>query len=480
MASFYGTTPTLGPRFCSVLASFAHLPGQPFLDALPEQRLQQLAEQEGVSFGNHANSTYTPALTTWTFLLQVSSASKCCVAAVARLAVLMTVLQRPVPAAHTGAYCKARAKLPLRFLQCATRTLAAEVEDQAPDSWRWYGRRVVLVDGSSTQLPDTEANQAAYPQSSQQQPGLGFPMMRLVVLMAFATAVVLDAAEGPCQGKESGETALLRTLLGSLRVGDVVVADRHYCSYWQFALLQERGIDVAARLHQLRHCDFRRGERLSRGDTIQTWHKPQRPEWMAEATYACLPERLRVRLVRVMVAHPGYRSRKIVVATTLLEASHYSSVAIGDLYHRRWHVELDIRSIKQTMKMEELSCKTPAMACKELWAHLLAYNLVRRVMAAAAWESGKSPRQLSMAGALQTLESFRGELQRVEAGGVEAFALVATILRLLGAHAVGHRPGRVEPRRVKRRQQKHPLLRQSRPAARAALMEGRAEGGERS
>ena len=150
MSSFYGPS-TLGSRFCSVLASFAHLPGQPFLDALPEQRLQQLADQEGVSFGNHCNSIYSPAVTTWTFLLQVSSATKCCVAAVARLAVLMTVLQRPIPSAHTGAYCKARAKLPLALLRRAACALAAEVEDQAPDPWRWHRRRVILVDGSSTQ-----------------------------------------------------------------------------------------------------------------------------------------------------------------------------------------------------------------------------------------------------------------------------------------------------------------------------------------
>ena len=302
--------------------------------------------------------------------------------------------------------------------------------------------------------------------------------MRLVVLMAFATAVVLDAAEGPCQGKDSGETALLRALLDSLRGGDVLVADRHYCSYWQFALLQERGVDVAARLHQLRRCDFRGGERLGRGDTIQTWSKPACPAWMDEETYARLPDRLRVRIVRVLVAHPGYRSREILVATTLLDASQYTRDAIGDLYHRRWHVELDIRSIKQTMQMEELSCKTPEMARKELWAHLLAYNLVRRVMAAAAWESGKSPRQLSMAAALQTLEAFRGELQRVAVGSAESLALVQTVLRLIGTHEVGNRPGRVEPRRVKRRQQKHPLLRQSRQAARAALLAGRVEGGQ--
>jgi putative transposase len=479
MSSFYGP-PTLGSRFGSVLASFALLPGQPFLDALPEQHLQQLADQEGVSFGNHCNSIYTPAVTTWTFLLQVSSATKCCVAAVARLAVLMTILNRPIPSAQTGAYCKARAKLPLTFLRRAACVLAAEVEDQAAEHWRWHRRRVLLVDGSSTQLPDTEANQVAYPQSSQQQPGLGFPLMRLVLLIAFATAVILDAAEGPCQGKESGETALLRSLLDSLRRGDVLVADRHYCSYFQFALLQERGVDVAARLHQLRRCDFRRGERLGRGDRVQIWVRPARPDWMEEATYERMPECLRVRIVRVLVEQPGYRSHKILVATTLLDASQYTRKEIGDLYHRRWHVELDIRSIKQTMKMEELSCKTPGMARKELWAHYLAYNLVRRVMAAAAQEANKLPRQLSMAAALQTVEAFRGELQRAEPGSVESAALVKIVLTALGSHEVGNRPGRVEPRRVKRRQQKHPLLRQPRREARAALLEGREEGGERS
>jgi Transposase DDE domain len=479
MSSFYGTS-RLGSRFSSVLASFAHLPGQPFLDALPEQRLEQWAEQEGVSFGNHGNSIYTPAITLWTFLLQVSSASKCCVAAVARLAVLMTILHRPIPSAHTGAYCKARVKLPVTFLRRVVCTLAAEVEDQAPDSWRWQQRRVLLVDGTSTQLPDTEANQAAYPQSSQQQPGLGFPMMRLVVLIAFATAVLVDAAEGPCQGKESGETALLRSLLDSLRAGDVLVADRHYCSYFQFALLQERGVDVAARLHQLRRCDFRDGERLGHGDIIQTWARPARPDWMDAETYACMPDSVRVRIVRVLVEQPGYRSRKILVATTLLNAYQYTAKEIGDLYHRRWHVELDIRSIKQTMKMEELSCKTPERACKELWVHLLAYNLVRRVMAAAAWESGKLPRQLSMAAALQTLEAFRGELQRVEVGSTAAAALVQIVLTAIASQEVGHRPGRVEPRRVKRRQQKYPLLRQPRQEARAALLAGGREGGEAS
>jgi len=245
-------------------------------------------------------------------------------------------------------------------------------------------------------------------------------------------------------------------------------------------MLLERGVDVAARLHQLRRCDFRGGERLGRGDTIQRWCKPARPSWMDAETYARMPEYVRVRIVRVLVEQPGYRSDKILVATTLLDARQYTRQEIGDLYHRRWHVELDIRSIKQTMKMEELSCKSPEMARKELWAHLLAYNLVRRVMAAAAWESGKSPRQLSMAAALQTLEASRGELQRAEADRAPSLALVRIVLTAIASHEVGKRPGRVEPRRVKRRQQKHPLLRQPRHEARAALLEGSPQGGEAS
>lgn len=244
--------------------------------------------------------------------------------------------------------------------------------------------------------------------------------------------------------------------------------------------LQERGVEVAARLHQMRRGDFRRGQRLGRDDRLQMWLRPPRPDWMDEATYGRMPEYLRVRVIRVWVEQAGYRSHKIVVATTLLDASRYSRQAIGDLYHRRWHVELDIRSIKQTMKMAELSCKSPDMARKELWAHLLAYNLVRRVMAASAVAAHTSPRQLSMAAALQTLEAFRGELQRVAPGSAESVALVKLVLAAMGAHEVGNRPGRVEPRRVKRRQQKHPLLRQSRQAARAALLRPGPSEGEQS
>lgn len=471
--SFYGST-TLGSRFVDTLRSFAQQDDHPFLSALPEARLNQIAAEENVSFGQGDHDVYTPAITTLAWMFQCASAAKSCVAAVSRVIVLLVALGRPAPSARTGAYCKARFKLPLTFLQRVCRELASEVEDQAPNSWRWHSRRVVLVDGTECSLPDTATNQAAYPQSSQQQPGLGFPTMRILVFIAFATAVVLDAAEGPCQGKETGETALLRMLLGSLRAGDVVVADRYHCSYFQIALMLACGVDVAIRLHQRRSHDLRRGRRLGAGDRLQTWVRPVQPDWMDDATYAQMPATLQIRLVRVVVHQRGYRSPEIFVATTLLDSETYTSGDIGDLYHLRWHVELDLRSIKRTMRMAELVCKTPEMVRKELWMHLVTYNLVRRVMAAAAEQSGRTPRQLSFAGALQTLEAYRGELQRAEGGTELSRRLLATLLRAIGSHEVGNRPGRVEPRRVKRRQQKYPLLRQPRAAARAALLNGTA------
>jgi hypothetical protein len=358
--------------------------------------------------------------------------------------------------------------LPEPFLRGLTATVGTALEDQAPTAWRWHNRRVLLVDGTEVTLPDTPANQAAYPQPSSQKPGLGFPMIRLVVLLTLATAGVIDAALGPYQGKETGETALFRQLLDQLRPGDVVVADRYYCSYWMMALLMRLGVDAACRLHASRHYDFRIGQRLGRGDHVVVWLKPARPDWMDEATYAHIPETLTVREVRFRVEQPGYRSEAIVVATTLRDEAQYDRDQIADLYHRRWHVELDLRSIKQTLRMEQLSCQTPEMARRELWVHLLGYNLVRKVMAQAAWTAGRCPRQVSFAGAVQTLEAFRGLLLGPSAD--TPTAVTRLVLLAISAHPIGNRPGRCEPRCVKRRPKAYPRLQKPRAEARAKLL----------
>jgi hypothetical protein len=301
---------------------------------------------------------------------------------------------------------------------------------------------------------------------------MGFPTIRLVVLLAFATAVLVGAAWGPWRGKETGETALFRQLLDQLRTGDVVVADRYYCSYFMIALLQARGVDAAFRLHQLRHYDFRRGRRLGHDDHVVEWLRPQRPTWMDEATYASMPETLTIRELRFRVAVPGCRSPEIVMATTLLDHRAYSTDDIADVFHQRWHVELDLRSIKQSLGMEMLVCKTPAMVHKEIWAHLLGYNLVRKAAAQAAWERGLQPRQISFAGTAQSLAAFAGAL--IASDAQQRASIYQTLFIAIATHTVGDRPNRVEPRRLKRRIDKYPMLRQPRAQERAAILNGEA------
>jgi hypothetical protein len=421
----------LGSRFTTTLTTFAHDPGNPFDQTLPQSFVDHVADDHNVHFADGDDDIYTPAVTLWAFLTQVLSAGKSCVAAVARVMALRIALGLPSCSANTGAYCKARGKLPEEFLSELTYLVGDAVEDQAPDGWGWRGRRVLLVDGCELTAPDTPENQTVYPQPSSQKPGLGFPMIRLVVLLTFATASLVGTACGPRRGKETGEPALFRQLLDRLRTGDVVVADRYYCSYWMVTLLWQRGVDVVFRLHQRRGYDFRRGRRLGTGDHIVVWSKPERPAWMDPDTYARLPEQLTIREIRFRVATPGYRAETLVVATTLCDAGRSSKDDIADLYHRRWHVELDIRAIKQTLKMEYLVCKTPAMVRRELWAHLLGYNLVRKVMAQAAAVRGLIPRQVSFAGAVQTLEAFRWLLlcSREEARGSVCVALLLALVQ---------------------------------------------------
>jgi hypothetical protein len=456
--------PAPRPTFAATLRSFAQG------DALPLQDLEDLCDQEGIHFGHGDDDVWTPAVTLWALLAQCLSGSKSCVAAVARVLVLRVAMGLPPCSAATGAYCKARAKLPEDLLRRLTLHVGNATEDQAPDDWRWQSHRVLLADGAVCSLPDTEANQQEYPQPGSQKPGLGFPLIRLVVLLTFATAALVGCAMGPHQGKGTGETALFRALLGEVRAGDVVVADRYYCSYWLLALLLERGADVCFRLHQRRRYDFRRGRWLGRGDHVVTWARPARPAWMDEDSYARLPETLTVREVRFVVTQPGCRSREVVVATTLTDARAYPKADIAELYHHRWQVELDIRSIKQTLRMDILSCKTPAMVRKEVWAHLLAYNLVRRAMARAALAGQTTPRRLSFAGAVQTVNAFRWAL--LLSPGDRRAALVRAVLLAIGTHRVGDRPGRCEPRKVKRRPKGYPRMTRPRAQERAELLQG--------
>ena len=347
--------------------------------------------------------------------------------------------------------------------------MADGCERQVDAKWLWHDRHVYLVDGTAVSMPDTEANQDEYPQHPRQPEGLGFPIARVVVLLSLATGMVKDMALGPYMGKETGETALLRQLLERFEPGDLLLGDRYYCSYFMIALLMELGVDFVTRVHQRRAVDFRCGRRLGKGDHIVEWKRPDKPAWMDPQTYDRMPESIEIREIHVHVGQPGYRVESFVVVTTLTNAAKYTQDDIAELYHYRWLAELDIRAIKITMGMEILRCKTPRMVRKEMWTCLLAYNLIRRAMLQAAQASGQSPRRLSFAAALQAIAASWPVI--VSSSDSVAARLVEVELANLADHTIGDRPGRVEPRAVKRRPKPHALLTEPRDQARAQLLE---------
>jgi putative transposase len=467
--SFYPSDPSLPRRFRLIQASFLQHDGLPFADVLPEPTIQQAFADAEADFAQDEADVYTPALTLWAFLSQVLHAKemRSCAAAVARVVVLLVALGKEPCSDNTGAYCRARAKLPAAVIRRLTTDLADGCERRLPRRWLWKGRRVYLVDGTTVSMPDTAANQAAYPQADTQAEGLGFPIARVVVLLSLATAMVQGMAMGPYAGKETGETALLRELLNQLAPGSILLGDRYYCSYFMIALLQELGIDVVARLHQRREADFRRGQRLGAGDHIVTWTKPERPAWMDEATYQRMPASIQVREVYVRVHQPGFRVESLVVVTTLIDATRYTKDDLAELYHQRWLVELDLRAIKVTLGMDVLRCQSPEMVEREIWTCLLAYNLIRQAMLEAALQAARSPRELSFTAALQKVAAAWAVLAVCDA--TLQVALVAAQLHAIAQNLIGDRPDRVEPRAVKRRPKPHKLLTEPRAIARAKL-----------
>jgi hypothetical protein len=443
---------------------FAQSDGLPFAAVLSAERIQVALREEKATW---REEVYTPLLTLWAFLSQVVCPDGSCCAAVARVLAWLVSRDEAPCTPQTGPYCKARQRLPESLLQRLVRETGRGLHNEAPAEWLWKGRRVKLVDGTTVSMPDTPANQAAYPQHTAQAPGLGFPIARLVVVFCLACGNVLDAALGRYQGKQAGETALLRGLESALEPGDVLLGDRCYGGWFDLALLHERGVDAVVRLHQQRGCDFRRGRRLGPNDHVVEWIKPtQRPEWMDEATYARLPDRLLLREVRVRVAQAGFRTDCLVVVTTLLDPA-VTAADLAELYRARWHAELDLRSLKVPLNLDVLRCKTPAMVRKEVWARLMAYNLIRTVMARAALGFDCAPRSLSFTGALQSLRAFAERL--VAANPSTAPELYDWLMIAIASHPVGDRPNRVEPRKRKRRPKHYPLLTQPRAQARAAF-----------
>lgn len=409
--------------------------------------------------GGYRERIYPPVTTLELFIGQALDGDDACQDAVARNLSERTARGAPECSLNTGPYCRARQRLPLGLILGMQRVLGRAMESAQPEGWRWQGRSVKLLDGTTVSMPDTEANQEAFPQSRAQQPGLGFPLARLVAIVSLGTAGVLDWAMGPCRGKDSSEQALFRQLLGALDPGDIVLADCYHCTYWTLAMLQRHKVDVLMPQHASRTYDFRRGKRLRQGDHIAQWRRPQRPRWMDEQTYAEMPETFEVREVKV---------NGRVLVTTLLDARLAPPAELDRLYRGRWHIEVDLRSIKTEMGMDILRCKTPEMIRKEVGVHLLAYTLVRAVMAQAASLADVLARALRFKGTTQILNAFQQQLRR--SAGERISVMIAHVLGSISMLRLPNRPDRVEPRAIKRRPKPHRLLLIPRPLARREIL----------
>jgi putative transposase len=458
-------------NFQHTFAPFAQDADLPFADLLTPLDVEQVCADEGIAFGATPRSFWTPAITLAAFLRQALDPDASCRQAVAHLVLSLALSCEPDHLdLNTGNYCRARAKWTAPALERLTVMLGAGLEAAAPKEWRWQNRCVKLVDGSTSHLPDTPENQQAFPQTKRQKPGIGLPLIRWVALIGLATAAVEGFAYGRYTGKETGESALFRDLLEGLTRGDVVLADRYYCSYFMVALLQTHGVDVVMRLHQRRAYDCQAGKLLGPGDHVVVWQKPARPEWMSAELYELLPDQLKMREVHHRVRRAGYRVSELVIATTLLDAREYGADEIAALYEKRWTVELDIRTLKVTLKMDDLRCKTPAMVAKEIWAHLLAYNLVRKVAAQVAALEGVTAREISFTATKQAI--LGGWQQALQLQGEPLQRASKALLQVVRKQKVGHRPGRCEPRAVKKRPKAQKLLMEPRQEARAKLLKG--------
>lgn len=402
---------------------------------------------------DHRERLYPPTETLAMFLAQAMSADGSCQRVVNEMAVKRGVHGLSAMATNTGAYCKARQRLPLPMISCLTQYTGQLVSERSPREWHWQGRRLKLVDGTTVTMPDTAANQACYPQQRNQKQGLGFPIARLVGVICLGSGTLLNAAMGPYQGKGNSEHGLFRSLLDSFEAGDIVIADRYYCSFFIIAALVARGVDVVFQQHAARQTDFRQGVRLGVRDHVVIWRKPkQKPKWMNQHDYDRYPDRLSLREVKA--------DHKVLV-TTLRSPEQAPKKQIAQLYRQRWHIEVDLRNIKTTLGMETLNCKTPQMNEKQMWVYFLAYNLIRLVMAQSALHADLLPRQISFKHALQMWTLWSAS---------HAFSLdneehTMVILALIAQQTVGNRPGRIEPRAMKRRPKPFPLLMTTRSQA---------------
>lgn len=444
----------LANQFCKSDTLFFH-------SSLSKKVIYEACKSLGYRFRERV---YTPAITIWMFVGQVLSHDHSCRDAVTRLNVWRVAHGKNPCDTDTTAYCDARQRLPEKLVLDLARNTGLDCASKAKSSWLWMDRMVKVVDGFTVTMPDTDENQKEYPQPKSQKVGVGFPVVRAVMIFSLAVGAVLEVALAKYAGKLTGETNLLRTLFDTLLPGEILLADCYFATYWILATAWQKEFDVVVKAHHGRKIDFRKGIKLGSCDQIIGYPRPkQRPYWMTPQEYADAPDFIFVRHLRYQVIQKGFRTRRIVIATTLLNSETYTAESIALLYRQRWQVEIDIRSLKTHMQMDQLRCKSPSMVRKEIYCHMLAYNLVRSAIVESALIYDKRPRQLSFTGAMQAMNAF---LSAVAAQGSNLEAQYQNMLKAISEQQIGDRPDRIEPRLVKHRPKPYKLLNEPRAKAR--------------
>ncbi len=428
----------------------------PLTDVLSRETVEQALDTIKFAWNERL---YTPLVTLWVFLGQVISADHSCRAAVARFVAHRISRGEQPCSSHTGAYCQARKRLPEQFFAHIARGVGSALDEKADSKWLWKNRKVYMFDGTTISMPDTPSNQQAYPQSNKQTPGVGFPLARVAAIFSLSCGAILDLGVAGYSGKGQGEVTLLRQLWNIFRPGDVVLADALMCNWQNLCQLQQREIDVVTRINKaLRKADFRCGKRLGKNDHLVRWPKPFIRDMDREERRA-LPDFITVREVRIRVVQPGFRSRSIVIVTTILDPQQASKEELADLYRMRWSNETDFSSLKVTLQMDVLRCKTPELVRNEIWTHVIAYNLIRTMMVQSCLRADMLPREISFKATVQTLEAFQ---PLIAASGCRSkdhrMMLYEQMLQAISVHQVGNRPGRLEPRLRKRRTKKYDFM----------------------
>ena len=449
------TTSTVPKRVQILKHKFSNSIGLPFKELLPETVITETVNELKIKYRCRL---FDPIVTLWAFLSQVLDVDKSCHNAVSRVISYLVGEGVELPSTDTSAYCQARQRLPEKLLQKLFYKVADALSEKVPEEYLWCGRKVKVIDGSNVSMPDTKENQSSYPQHKNQKVGCGFPIAKIGVIFSITTgaaiALVIDVFN-------THDIQLARKLYQFLNPGDVLLGDRAFCAYADLVKIKSLACDAVFRKHQSRKTEMRRGKIVGDYDKLVVWHKPKKcPKGLTKEEFDSLPKTLIVREIYFYIIIPGFRTKQVSLITTLLDTKAYSTVDIIRLYDDRWDVEVNLKHLKTTFGMDIIRGKTPEMVRKEIWAFLLAYNLLRMLMWSAGTRGGVSPLRLSLMGTRNHFNNFIPKF--LNASHLQIHIIYQTLLKIIIHKEVPQRPGRCEPRVRKRRPKAYPLMKKSR------------------